>query len=309
MCRVFVRFVIFVAGAGACCGQAGAGRIVERKAIVLPEFEASRQIARYAAAAEYAEAKADSSYTYERVLYRSTSVVVSGFLYAPKQQAGKLPAIVFSRGSLVVNDQSPLLVTMMRRLAREGFIVFAPMFRGSDGMEGHDEMGGADLDDLRYAVELVRGLPGVDAENVFLYGESRGGMMTYYALRDNFPVRAAAVWGATTDFEETLNLQDPERKIAKSLWPNFDAEKDRILESRSAIRWPESIRRPILIMHGAEDILSPRQSLRMAEELTRLKRPYSLVVFEKDDHVLTRNRLKRDHLAVEWFKEHQSGAR
>jgi dipeptidyl aminopeptidase/acylaminoacyl peptidase len=307
MCRSFVPFMVVYARI--CSGQPGASLVVDTKPIALTAVEANRQMARYATATEYEEAKADSSYSYARILYRSNNAVVSGFLYAPKEQAGRLPAIVFSRGSLVVNNQAPLLVTMMRRLAREGFIVFAPMFRGSDGTEGHDELGGADLDDLRYAIDLVRSMPSVDAENVFLYGESRGGMMTYFALRDDFPVRAAAVWGATTDLTETLKIQDPDLKIARSLWLNYDSEKERIHESRSAIRWPEKIRKPILIMQGGEDFLSPRQSLRMAEALTQLRRPYSLVIFANDDHNLSRNRLKRDKLAVDWFNQHRSAAR
>jgi len=295
-------------GTAFCAGQGAL--VVERNPIDLPAFASIREMARYATASEYAEAAADSSYSYERLLYKSSDgAIVSGFLYAPKQQSRKFPAIVFSRGSFIVNNRAPLLVTMMRRLARGGYVVFAPMFRGSDGTEGRDEVGGADLNDLRSAVDLVRAMPNVDSDNVFLYGESRGGMMTYFGLRDDFPVRAAAVWGATTDFSETLDLQDPERKLARTIWENYDAIRERVEENRSAIRWPEKIRKPILIMHGGEDELSPRQSLKMAEALTRLKRTYSLVIFANDNHGLHQNRHQRDQLAIDWFDQHQSKAR
>jgi hypothetical protein len=43
----------------------------------------------------------------------------------------------------------------------------------------------------------------------------------------------------------------------------------------------------------------------MAEELTELKREYSLVIFANDNHVLTHNRKIRDKLAVEWFNQHR----
>lgn len=170
---------------GICAGQGAESLVVERQPIELPVFESIRQIARYATPVEYAQARGDSAYNYERLLYRSNGVIVSGFLYSPKVQTGKLPAIVYSRGSMVVNNQAPVLLTMIRRLAREGFVVFAPMFRGSDGTEGRDELGGADLDDLKNAIEVVKSMPVVDAGNVFLYGDSRGGMMTYFALREN----------------------------------------------------------------------------------------------------------------------------
>jgi dipeptidyl aminopeptidase/acylaminoacyl peptidase len=63
-------------------------------------------------------------------------------------------------------------------------------------------------------------------------------------------------------------------------------------------------------MHGGKDkSVSPLQSLRMAEELTELKREYSLVIFANDYHVLTRNRKTRDKLAVEWFYQHRANIR
>jgi dipeptidyl aminopeptidase/acylaminoacyl peptidase len=295
---------------GIYAGQGAGSVVVERKPIELPEYESNPQIAKYATLAEYDEARADKAHSYERLLYRSSGAVVSGFLYSAKSQSGKLPAIVFSRGSFIVKNQAPVLLTMMRRLAKEGFVVFAPMFRGSDGTDGRDELGGADLDDLKHAIELVKSLPAVDAENVFLYGESRGGMMTYFALREDWPVRAAAVWGAITDLADYLKSKDPEGKLARTVWPDYDSEKDRVLFSRSAIRWPERIRKPVLIMHGGGDNgVSPLQALKMAEALTELKREYSLVVFAQDDHILSRNRQARDRIAVEWFTLHRAGSR
>jgi dipeptidyl aminopeptidase/acylaminoacyl peptidase len=87
-------------------------------------------------------------------------------------------------------------------------------------------------------------------------------------------------------------------------------KKDEIHASRSAIRWPDKIRKPILIMHGGEDKdVSPLHSLKMAEALTGLKCEYSLVIFANDDHILTRNRILRDQLAIDWFKQHQAQPR
>jgi dipeptidyl aminopeptidase/acylaminoacyl peptidase len=290
-----------------CAVICSAQEIVERKPVELPEFAANREIARYATAAEYDEARADAAFRYERVLYRSSGTVVSGYLYAPKSQSGKLPVIVFSRGSLVVNNQAPLMLTMLRRLAREGFLIFAPMYRGSDGMEGRDELGGADLDDLKNAIELVRALPGADVENVFLYGMSRGGMMSYFGVRENWPVRAAAVVGAITDLEAYLKVTDPELKLARSVWPNYDTDKERIHARRSAVRWPEKINKPVLILHGGADPqVSPVHALNLARALTELKSPYSLMIFANDNHNVHVNREKRDRMTAEWFRQHQT---
>jgi dipeptidyl aminopeptidase/acylaminoacyl peptidase len=285
-------------------------QIVGREPVQLPAFESNKEIARYADRAEYDDAKADPAFTYERVLYKSADAVVSGYLYSPrKAQREKLPVIVFSRGNYVVNNQAPVLLTMVRRLAREGFILFAPMFRGSDGTGGHDEMGGADLHDLRSAIELVKSLDQADATNVFLYGESRGAMMTYFALRDDAPVQAAAVYGGVTDIKGYLNKIDPEGRFAATVWPEYATHKEDILHSRSAIEWPERIRKPLLIMHGgADQSVSPLHSLRMAEMLTTLGREYSLQVFANDNHILTRHRAERDKRTTDWFRAHMAKA-
>jgi len=42
-------------------------------------------------------------------------------------------------------------------------------------------------------IPLVKSLGFIDMNNLFMYGESRGGMMTYQAIKRDFPVNAAAV--------------------------------------------------------------------------------------------------------------------
>jgi len=282
-------------------------QIIDSKRVSLPPFDSSKEIAKYATSAEFAEASHDKKFRYERILYRSADAVVAGYFYAPKKAKGRLPVIIFLRGNYVVHDQAPVLLTMFRRLARQGFIVFAPMLRGSDGTSGHDEMGGADLEDVRSAIDIATDLPHSDADNIFLYGESRGAMMTYFALREGWPVRAAAIFGGLTDIRPYLASIDPEEKFAAKVWPDYARNKEQILDSRSAIKWPEKIGRPLLIMHGGNDNgVPPAHSLRMAEALTELKKEYMLVVFADDNHILSRNRNRRDALAVEWFRNHES---
>ena len=94
----------------------------------------------------------------------------------------KRPVIVYNRGSYVRADIAPELLPMFHRLANAGFAVLAPMYRGSDGGEGRDEMGGADLNDLMNVMPVLNQLDSLDTRNVFLYGESRGGMMVFQAI-------------------------------------------------------------------------------------------------------------------------------
>ncbi len=278
------------------------GEIVSIGIHPLPAFDASPEIARYATASEYREAADDKTFTLERIEYASDGLVVSAYLYRPAQPRGRLPVVVFNRGGYVVRDQAPVLLTLFRRLAARGFLVLAPMLRGSDGTAGKDEMGGSDLDDLMNAFALLRRLEQADTGNVFLYGESRGGVMTLMALRDGAPVRAAATFGAITDIAQYLAATPQVAEVAPQIWADFEEKRDEVLANRSALSWPEKVRVPILLMHGAADEqVSPAQTLRLAERLATQRTDYGVIVYPGDGHILAGNRVDRDRRVADWF--------
>src|SRR5207247_311744 len=68
-------------------------------------------------------------------------------------------------------------------LASHGFVILASQYRGNDGGEGREEFGGADVNDVINLLSIAASLPDADPKNVFLYGLSRGGMMTFLALQ------------------------------------------------------------------------------------------------------------------------------
>src|SRR4029453_242522 len=80
-------------------------------------------------------------------------------------------------------------------LAGNGFVVLASQYRGNDGGEGLEEVGGADGGDVVALVSLASSLSYSDPKNIFFYGLSRGGMMTFLALARGAAVNAAAVVG------------------------------------------------------------------------------------------------------------------
>jgi hypothetical protein len=71
-------------------------------------------------------------------------------------------------------------------------------------------------------------------------------MMTYQAIKRDFPVNAAAVFGAFTDLEALLaaNPDAYPPSMLKQFWPDFDTRKDE--KARSAIYWPEQLDVPLL---------------------------------------------------------------
>ena len=173
------------------------------------------------------------------------------------------------------------------------------MYRQSGGGEGKDEMGGADLDDLMQIRSVIPAY--VDPARLFMYGESRGGMMTFQAIREGFPMRAAATFGAFTDLAPMVEANPA---VSLQIWPDYEKNAAKIKERRSAISWPEKINVPLLIMHGAKDgQVSPAQSLALASKLESLGKTYQLIIRADEGHVLPGWREQRDSAAIEWFRK------
>ena len=280
--------------------------IREVRPVAFPGYEAYPRIAFYApTAAEYARAVGDRDFVMERVTYRSDDLDVYAYLYRPANppKDRRLPVVVFNRGSYVRDDFAPEVLMPGNRLAREGFLVVAPMLRGSGGAQGHDEMGGADLHDLFNVVEVIKEIPYADATRIFLYGQSRGGIMSLLAAKHGFPARAIAVWGAITDLGAFLAVDSTGRRLAPTIWPGFPANEAEIVESRSAMRWPEKIDLPVLLMNGGADgQVSPLHAIELASALQKLGKRYELKVFYGEYHSLAGRAQERDEDAVRWFR-------
>lgn len=287
------------------------GAIVERNSYQFPSYEHAVQttdVERYADKDTYEAAVNDSRFEFQKLKYLSDGLKVVAYLYKPKQTSGrKFPSIIFNRPSAVRGDIAPELISFFHHLASEGFVVLAPMLRQSDGGEGHDEIGGADVDDLMNVIPLARSLAFVDMDNLFMYGASRGGMMTYQAINRGFPIKAAAVFGAFTDLQELIDSHAQQYPVAmlSQLWPNYETRKAEVAKTRSAIFWPERLNVPLLIMHGGGDkSVNTDQSLLLAQQLQKLGRVYELIIYAEDNHDLSRNQEDRDRRVISWFKRY-----
>jgi dipeptidyl aminopeptidase/acylaminoacyl peptidase len=255
---------------------------------------------------------ADRGSTLSRLTYDSDGIAVSAYLYEPEVAVkSPLPVVVFNRGSYLRESFPSELLPVMRRFAAGGFIVLAPMLRQSDRSGGRDEVGGADLNDLMQTLHVIKSLKSTDASNIFMYGESRGGMMTYQAVRDGFPLRAAAVFGAFTDLAMYLDedMGGNGARLANTVWPDFAEKRAAIVHRRSAVAWADKLDVPLLIMHGALDPqVSPLHSLRLAQLLQKAGKRYELVVRAGEKHTLSGWQTERDALAMEWFKRHATSS-
>ena len=142
--------------------------------------------------------------------------------------------------------------SIFNELAANGFVVLASQYRGNDGGEGLEQFGGADVGDVETLVSLASSLPYADPKNIFFYGLSRGGMMTFLALARGVTVNAAAVVGGIYDLQglmaaTKLRMPGVANRVM-TLIPDYSSRGAAALAERSVMAWPEKLAVPLLMI-------------------------------------------------------------
>jgi dipeptidyl aminopeptidase/acylaminoacyl peptidase len=300
--------IIFTAMMPALSFSQDSGQIIASSPVAYPGYESVKNISIYYDKNDYLKATTDKHLATQKITYYSDSLKVVAFITAPKQpvQAKKYPVIIFNRGGYIRNDIAFVHAPLFKKLVDSGFIVIAPALRQSEGGEGKDEMGENDLHDVWNILPLIKRLTYADTSNLFMLGESRGGVMSLQLLKERFPVKAAAITGAFTDFELYLSQNPGLEKLCLQIWPDFDKQKETIFRQRSAVQWANEINVPLLVMAGSLDkSVNPGHSLDLAAQLNKFHREYQLLILNNGNHILSGNNLnKRDTEIINWFKKY-----
>ncbi len=186
----------------------------------------------------------------------------------------------------------------------------ASQYRGDGGSEGQEEFGGADVHDVLNLVTVLTSLPDVDPDRIGMMGGSRGGMMTFLALKQDtaHTIKAAVTVGGISDL---FAWADQRPDVVSSVYVpliGISPDQDRQpYEDRSAIYWPELIDAPILLLHGEADReVSIQQTRALAEKLEAAGKTVDVITFPNGDHALS-----QDHggvpEALDWFGRYLGG--
>jgi dipeptidyl aminopeptidase/acylaminoacyl peptidase len=261
----------------------------------------------------YEEATTQTEFDCRHMWYRSDAIPVSGYIFKPKTTTGRLwPVILYNRGGTgdfgLIED---LVRVEFYLLAKEGYVVLATEYRSTGDKGRRDQWGGADVDDVLNLVSVAKELGYIDSERMFMLGVSRGGMMTYLALKNKVPVKAAAVVAGPSDLEplgayrsDFLN-GDAGCDGWSKVWPDSEHRKAEYYRVRSAVAWANQIDTPVLILHSRTDTKVPvSQAFAIAEKLQENKKEYELVIYGKDGHSLPLNRTDRNQHIIRWFHAH-----
>lgn len=184
----------------------------------------------------------------DEITYWSQGLRVKGLLARPKAP-GNYDALLYLRGGL----QSIGMVRPARiaQFAAQGFVVFAPYYRGNRGGEGKDEFAGADRFDAVNGVDVLKQF--TKQQKVHLYGFSRGGLMVLWTaiLRDD--IKSIVTWAGVSDaaatYWERVDMRRGLKRIVGGT-PNRVPEK---YDERTPLFDVAAINAPVLIVHGTSD--------------------------------------------------------
>lgn len=152
--------------------------------------------------------------------YQSDGLKIYGLLTVPignPPQDG-WPAIIFNHGYLQPDTYTTTgrYVAYVDGLARSGYVVFKPDFRGHGNSEGSPEgpyYSPAYATDALNALSTVKKLSYVNPQKIGMWGHSMGGNVTLRDLVvDTSDVKAAVIWGGVVGSYDDL-MNNWQRKV------------------------------------------------------------------------------------------------
>jgi uncharacterized protein len=173
--------------------------------------------------------KSGTNYKQSIVSYSSDGLKIYGLLTIPNGTPpdGGWPVIVFNHGYI----QPDLYTTTGRYvayvdvLAKNGYIVFKPDYRGNGKSEGNPTGAYYSPDytiDVLNAIASVKKLPEANPNKIGLWGHSMGGNITLRVLTIDPEIKAAVIWGGVVGtYNDLMNnwarkvpFQPPPRDLA-----------------------------------------------------------------------------------------------
>lgn len=214
------------------------------------------------------------------VTYYSEGLKVKGMLAEPRGQEA-LDGFLYLRGG--IKSVGKVRPSRLVQFACEGFIVFAPFYRGNQGGEGNEDFGGDDREDAFAGFRIL--LQHSRVKRVHVFGFSRGGVMALLTALE-FPETASLVtWGGVSDMILTYAEREDLRRMMKRVIGGTPTKYPDRYQFRTPLYNMERLRCPTLIIHGSKDQnVSVEHAKRLEERLKDLRYPVESWYFEEMTH-------------------------
>ncbi|WP_409297092.1 alpha/beta hydrolase family protein [Peribacillus sp. SCS-26] len=216
------------------------------------------------------------------ITYRSGRLRVKGMLAEPRE-AGNYEGFLYLRGG--IKNVGKVRPARIAQFASEGFVVFAPFYRGNQGGEGDEDFAGEDREDAISAFRLLLQWPSVIKDRIHIFGFSRGGVMALLAAAACPQAASVTVWGGVTDMALTYVERIDLRRMMKRVIGGTPKKYPDRYKYRTPLYEAEEIRCPVLIIHGARDRnVSIEHSYRLEKRLKEIGRKPETWYFQEFTH-------------------------
>jgi dipeptidyl aminopeptidase/acylaminoacyl peptidase len=252
---------------------------------------------------------------------------VPGWLFVPRNldRSKKHPAIIWVHGDGVnqnydgwhVQRNYAVYYSFHQYLLQQGYIVFAPDYRGSIGY-GRDwrngvymDVGGKDAKDAWMSANFLKTLPYVDTDRIGIWGLSYGGFFTLIAMTDQPTLFKAGVDVAGV-VDYVMYYSDPYHGDWTESRIGRPEQNPQVYAQASPISHIDRLARPLLVLHGTADVNVPYlESVWLIDEALKKNKGalLSFMMYPGEFHYFTRAHVLDDawHRVDDFFGYHLQG--
>lgn len=241
--------------------------------------------------------------------YKSDGFKIYALLTVPTGVKPKTgwPVIIFNHGYIPPSQYQTTerYVAYIDALAREGYIVFKPDYRGHGNSQGKPEGAygsNAYTIDVLNALSSLKKFKDADPQRIGMWGHSMGGYITLRSMVVSKDIKAGVIWaGVVGSYSDLIN--NWRRRNIPSITPPHWATswKQRLIEqygtpeqnpqfwnSISANSYLKDISGPIQLHHAKDDSHVPFIfSKNLSTQLKEVDKAVEFFSYEGDDHNLT----------------------
>jgi dipeptidyl aminopeptidase/acylaminoacyl peptidase len=237
---------------------------------------------------------------------------VPGWLFVPKglDRSKKHPAVVWIHGDGInqnydgwhVQRNYAVYYSFHQYLLQQGYVVFAPDYRGSIGY-GRDwrngvymDVGGNDAKDAWMAGNYLKTLPYVESQRIGVWGLSYGGFFTLIAMTDQPTLfRAGVDVAGVADY--VMYYHDPYHNDWTEGRMGTPEQYPKVYANASPGSHIDQLARPLLVLHGTSDVNVPfLQSVWLMDEVLKKHKGHlvQFMIYPGEFHYFSREQILFD---------------
>ncbi len=203
-----------------------------------------------------------------RWTYLSDDLKVKGELYLPAGN-DKLPLIVFNHDGISGISSEHRRSSI--RIAKAGYVVFSPSYRGEDGSQGVVEIAKGEVRDVLNVLPLLKAHPRVKKEKIAMVGASHGALISVLAASRNKEIKAVvSAYGVMDIYRWYAYLKENGKlgndAITRRTYGQGPEKRPESFAVRNAVSVIPQLQCPVLLLQGALDDIVPPEQARLMEK-------------------------------------------